>query len=67
LGLGDEQPHIQAMIDEIRRRGIRVEPASPTALRLQDAAPAPVGDFLEVAGLALARVCLPSFYDSCKN
>ena len=67
LGLGDELPHIQAMIDEMRRRGIRVEPASPAALRLQDAAPGSVGDFFEAAGLALARVCLPSFYDSCKN
>jgi GT2 family glycosyltransferase len=67
LGLRDELPALQAMIDEVRGRGIRVEPMSPPALRLQDAAPARVGDFLEALGLTFARVCLPSFYESCKN
>ena len=67
LGLESEIPAIQEMIDEIRGRGVRVCSASPAALRLQDAAPAAVGDCLEAAGLSLARLCWPSFYDRCKN
>ena len=67
LGLESEIPPIQKMINEIRNRGNRVCPASPAALRLQDAAPAAVGDCLEAAGLSLARFCWPSFYDRCKN
>lgn len=67
LGLAGEVRGIQTMIDDLRRRGVRVCRSSPAALRLQDAAPAAVGDCLEAAGLGLARLCWPSFYDSCKN
>lgn len=67
MGLESEISAIQKIIDEIRGRGIQVCPSSPAALRLQDAAPAAVGDCLEAAGLTLARFCWPSFYDRCKN
>lgn len=67
LDLKDELAPIQAIIDEVRGRGIRVCPASPAVLRLQDAVPAVIGDCLEATGLILARFCLPDFYDNCRK